>query len=67
MQVMHMHLFFHCEIAVFIRSAILHSPFDATAREPNGEPFRIMVAAVLTLGNRRASKLATPHDQGIVQ
>src|SRR5437016_10499439 len=59
-------------VTVVIGAAIGQAGFDATARQPNGEATRMMVAAIIVFGELAlrvagASKFTAPNHQGIVE
>ena len=41
--------------------------FDPATRHPDGEPVVVVVASLLALGSRCASKFATPQNQGFIE
>lgn len=71
-QVVHVHWITCDVVAIIIRLAKRHARPDAAAREPDRETSRMMVAAVVLLREiplaiDRASELATPHHQRVVE
>ena len=50
--------------AEFIGGADADATLDSAARQPDGEPCRIVLTATVALHHRRTAKLAGPDDQG---
>ena len=66
-QVMYMHRVVSNVEAQFIRLPMNMSRLDSAAGQPQAEGLLVMVAAVSSLADGRASELATPNDQRIFQ
>src|SRR5436309_349427 len=62
-QVVDFDLVFHCKVAVFVGRPMDRSSLDAAACQPDAETEGVVVAAVRSLGHRRATKLAAPDHQ----
>ena len=55
--------------AEFVRLTITDSRFESAPRKPHGEGVNVMIAAgrVAHFAHRRAAKLATPHDNRVIE
>ena len=64
---MHVHAIANRVRAEFVRLAVDVPSFHAAPGEPHAERGRVVVAAVLPFGIRRATELAAPNDERVVQ
>jgi len=55
------------EVAVIVGGAVGHAAFDAAAGEPHGEALRVVVAAVVALGDGGTPELAAPEDERVFE
>ena len=71
-EIMHIHRIFTYVVAELIRLAIDRSRLDATARQPQAKTPRMMVAAVVSLGQRSlgvngSAELSAPDHKRVVE
>ena len=64
-QVMQVNLVFDGIVAVIVGSTVPNACFHTSTSEPHRVPLRIVISAIRSLGNGRASEFAAPKDQGI--
>ena len=67
MQVVDVHAVLDRLEAEVVRLTVAHAALRAAAGEEHTEAMRVVVAAVAILAHRRATKLAAPHDQRVIQ
>src|SRR5690606_1328239 len=66
-QVVEMDLVFDGEVAVVVGGAVADAGLHAAAGEPHGVALGIVVAAVVSLGDGGASKLASPENERVLE
>lgn len=54
-------------IAEFVGGAVDMAAFDATAGHPDGKAVRVVVAAVIALGEGSAAEFSSPDDEGVFE
>src|SRR5690606_9966277 len=72
MEIMHMHRIFYDVIAEFIGLSVYQARFHATARHPNAETARMVIAPVVvklevSLAVICATEFTAPYYQGLVE
>ena len=66
-KVMKVHFVLNSRDTVFVRRADSLTTLRATTGQPSCEAGRVVIATVLLLGMRRATKLAPPNNERILQ
>lgn len=66
-EIVHVEAVGHGGVADFIGRAVGVAGFSAAAGEPGGEATRVMVAAVLPLGEGGAAEFSAPPDEGVLE
>ena len=67
MQIVHFNTIFDGSITMFIGGPVNRTTSDTATGQPARETIRIMIATILALGKRRASKFTGPHHQGLLE
>lgn len=65
-EIVHRNGIFDSVVAEFVSGAVGDAAGDATASEPHGKAFDVVIAAV-ALCHRRAPEFSAPYDEGVVQ
>ncbi len=66
-QIVQMDFILHGVVAVIVGRAVAESRLHAAAGHPHRIAMRVVVAAVVTLRRRRATKFTSPQDQRLVE
>ena len=64
---MHLRTILDSFVAPLISLAEYLTTLDASAREPNGESKRIVIATIGTLSEWRSSKFSCSHDECLIE
>ncbi len=67
MQIVNVHFVFDGVVAVLVGGTISMTPLDPAAGHPHREPVGIVVTAIVALGCRCASELASPQHERVFQ
>jgi len=66
MQVVHGDTIDGCLLSDLVQFTVTHTGFDTGAGHEHTEALRVVIASTVALGNRHASKFATPDHQSVI-